>query len=81
MQAALTFSIIVRNEGLRETTQKDIVAETGMTKASVSRLINSLVGKGVVAAERGTEDRRAWTLSLTPVGRRIAQSLVHLMDP
>jgi DNA-binding MarR family transcriptional regulator len=78
VQAALAFAMIMQRDG--EITQRDIVNDTDMTKASVSRLITTLVNRGVIQSVRSLEDRRVWNLSLTAEGRRIAKTLVHLME-
>ena len=43
---------IIKKEGKNEVDQRKIVAQVGFSKAKVSRIVQSLVGRGIVDVER-----------------------------
>lgn len=58
-----------------------IVAERiGMTRGGVSKLVDRLVGKGLIARTDRTDDRRFQSISLTAVGRRLIPQLAKIAD-
>jgi DNA-binding MarR family transcriptional regulator len=59
-----------RQEG---STQQDLVKILGVDKSNVTRLCAKMIGAGHVAQEPSTADGRAWLISLTVKGRRLAE--------
>lgn len=57
------------------------LAETiGLTRGAVSKLVDRLVAKGVVACRVAKEDRRSQTVTLTESGRKLVPTLARLAD-
>jgi DNA-binding MarR family transcriptional regulator len=57
-------------------TLKDLARQSGLDKGLASRVVSSLVQRGLV--KRGTaDDARQLALSLTPTGKKIFQGLMH----
>ena len=54
-------------------TQKDLLAKTKNTSASLSEMVSKLEAKGLVERTRVDKDRRQTLLSLTKEGRKQAQ--------
>jgi DNA-binding MarR family transcriptional regulator len=49
----------------------DLAEHIGLSLPSMSKMVDGLVGKGLVARESCTDDRRRVSLTLTPTGRSI----------
>jgi len=60
-------SIVERNPGINQGT---VGRRLSVKRANMVSLINELVDAGLVDRQISTEDRRAFSLSLTPKGRR-----------
>lgn len=58
----------------RQTTISNIAEEMALTVATVSDAVKALVGKGLVVKRPSKQDKRVSVLSLTPKGKRQAQS-------
>jgi DNA-binding MarR family transcriptional regulator len=54
--------------------------ELGMTRGAVSKLVERLVHKELVARSTSAADRRYHTLTLTAAGRRLVPTLARLAD-
>ncbi len=52
----------------------------GVTRGTVSKLVDRLIAKELVARENNASDRRAHVLRLTPAGRTIIPRLAKLAD-
>jgi DNA-binding MarR family transcriptional regulator len=52
----------------------------GLTRGSVSKLIDRLVDKNLVRCRSEKKDRRYQTLTLTPMGRKLVPLLAQLAD-
>ncbi|MCX5580250.1 MarR family winged helix-turn-helix transcriptional regulator [Kaistia terrae] len=64
-----------------EPTPPSILAEKmGMTKGAISKLGERLVAKGLVERTESDADKRAHSLSLTPIGRAKIPVLASLAD-
>jgi DNA-binding MarR family transcriptional regulator len=64
--------VVVYSLGLRDgVTARDISVSYGFPKNSLSRAINVLERKGLIARTRHPTDKRSLLINLTPAGRRI----------
>jgi DNA-binding MarR family transcriptional regulator len=52
----------------------------GMTRGGVSKLVDRLVGKGLITRSDRTDDRRFQSIALTAAGRRLIPQLAKLAD-
>lgn len=52
----------------------------GMTRGGVSKLVDRLVGKSLIARAGRTDDRRFQSIALTAAGRRLIPKLATLAD-
>ena len=53
---------------------------TGMTRGAISKLVDRMMAKKLVAQSFDTDDRRYQKLSLTPAGRALVPKLAALAD-
>lgn len=63
--------------------QKELAASVGIEGPSLVRLLDTLVGKGLVERSEDVTDRRAKQLRLTPAGRLLVtriQEIVRLLE-
>lgn len=63
--------IIDENPGLK---QQEVGQTLSIQQPNLVALINDLVGKGLVARSVNAEDRRSYSLSLTPAGQALLRS-------
>jgi len=54
---------------------RDVAAEVGVSKATVSGVLATLERRDLLRRERGTDDRRLVLVRLTPAGRRLMRRL------
>src|SRR5574341_2079497 len=66
---------IVRGAGPAGLTCAEIGARMIAVAPDVTRMLDPLTQLGLIARERGTEDRRVVVTRLTPAGRRLADAL------
>ena len=59
--------------------QKEIVGLAQFDKGQVSRLVDTLIERGLVIAKSGGDDKRVRTLSLTADGTAVVERLVPIM--
>lgn len=59
--------------------QKHLVAEVAMAQAQVSRTLAAMQRRGLVQAERSTDDRRVWLFALTPSGLALYRGIAPTM--
>jgi DNA-binding MarR family transcriptional regulator len=52
----------------------------GATRGTITKLVDRLLGKGLVSREADASDGRAQILRLTPNGRRLVPTLARLAD-
>lgn len=57
-----------------------LAKEFGLTQATVSDAVKSLVSKGLVSKKPSREDGRVQTLQLTPAGKRLANRMANWPD-
>lgn len=57
-----------------------VASALGMTRGAISKLIDRLLVKKLVACSVDVEDRRFQTVSLTPSGRKLVPILAKLAD-
>jgi DNA-binding MarR family transcriptional regulator len=57
-----------------------IAEKLGMTRGAISKLVDRLVSKGLVACAIVKEDRRSQSVSLTAAGRKLVPILASLAD-
>lgn len=54
---------------------KEVASEAGIAKATVTGVLNTLEGRGLVKRTRGADDRRQMFVELTPDGRKMMKKL------
>ncbi|MBF0911516.1 MAG: winged helix-turn-helix transcriptional regulator [Atopobiaceae bacterium] len=62
-----------------DTTQKDLLAKSHNTSASLSEMVGKLETKGLIKRKRGDQDRRTATLSLTDTGVAQAKKAIDVI--
>lgn len=73
--------VVLREMYGREAIPPSLLAERiGMTRGAASKLIDRLLGKGLVTRHDRTDDRRFQEVALTPAGRKLVPSLAALAD-
>jgi DNA-binding MarR family transcriptional regulator len=63
-----------------ETSPSVLAQRIGMTRGGVSKLVDRLVTKKLVARRERTDDRRFQSIALTPAARRLIPELASLAD-
>lgn len=58
----------------------DLATTLGLTRGAISKLVDRLAAKDLVAVVSDPQDRRAQRLSLRPAGRRLVPKLAALAD-
>lgn len=58
--------------------QRQICGLAGKTPANMTRILDRLAGKNFIERRPDPEDRRAFTIVLTPVGRELVEQVVGL---
>jgi DNA-binding MarR family transcriptional regulator len=66
--------------GQDEMSSSDISERIGMTRGAASKLVDRLVGKGLVTRQDRSDDRRFQDIALAPAGQRLVPSLAALAD-
>jgi DNA-binding MarR family transcriptional regulator len=66
-------ALLDRERRAEISTQQDLVKVLGVNKSNVARLCAKMIDAGHVAQEPSPDDGRAWSVSLTAKGRRIAE--------
>ena len=73
--------VVMREMFDDETTSPGVIAERiGMTRGGASRLVDRLVGKGLVTRRERSDDRRFQSIALTSAARRLVPRLAALAD-
>lgn len=73
--------VVLREMYGREVMAPSVLAEqSGMTRGAASKLVDRLVGKGLIARRDRTDDRRFQDISLTAAGRKLVPTLAALAD-
>ncbi len=83
LQSGVTVAewVILREMYDREEMSPSVLAEvTGLTRGAVSKLIDRLLTKKLVARQDRTDDRRFQDISLTSAGRRLVPTLAAIAD-
>lgn len=62
------------------TTFAEIAKITGFDRSLTSRIIQNLIGAGLIERENSTEDARVFLLSTTPKGKEVRQVARRLSD-
>ena len=62
------------------TTFNAIARTTGFERSLTSRIIQTLIGQGLIARETSAEDARVFLLSTTPAGRQVREVARGLSD-
>lgn len=55
--------------------QQDLAVSLGLDKSSITRLCTKMIDAGHLKQTASATDGRAWALSLSPKGRRVAETL------
>ncbi|MGD9885990.1 MAG: MarR family winged helix-turn-helix transcriptional regulator [Reyranella sp.] len=58
----------------------DLSATTSIEVSTLTRLVDAMEAKGVVARRRAADDARAIVLFVTPAGRRLTQRIVPIAE-
>ena len=66
--------------GEERRSSSDLVALTGMTRGAVSKVLDKLEAKALLARAQSPEDSRVHWLSLTRKGQRLVPKLAELAD-
>jgi DNA-binding MarR family transcriptional regulator len=66
--------------GSAATSPSSLATSTGLTRGTVSKLVERLLRKELVTREEGAADRRTQVIALTPEGRRLVPLLASLAD-
>ncbi|TET78254.1 MarR family transcriptional regulator [candidate division TA06 bacterium] len=77
----IQFLLCLLNHLRRQCRVSQLAREFGLTQATVSDAVKSLVLKGFLLREPSAEDGRSHTLKLTPSGRRLAKKLSDWQSP
>jgi len=73
--------VVMREMFDDQQTSPGVLAERiGMTRGGVSKLVDRLVGKGLVIRSGRTDDRRFQSIALSAAGRRLIPQLATLAD-
>ena len=64
----------------RKTSPGRLATATGLTRGAVSKLVDRLVGKGLVSRTEADRDRRFQDVELTAAGRALVPRLAALAD-
>ncbi len=73
--------VLMREMFDEDETSPGVLAERiGMTRGGVSKLVDRLVGKGLVTRRERADDRRFQSIALTAAGRRLLPQLAALAD-
>ncbi|GAB5548009.1 MAG: transcriptional regulator SlyA [Sandaracinaceae bacterium] len=75
-----TYHLLFRLKHDGELPQQDLVADSGLDAAGVSRLIAKIGKEGLVATRVDPNDRRRRIVKLTDKGRRLEESLAPVVD-
>jgi DNA-binding MarR family transcriptional regulator len=73
------FPILNRLHQYGKLTQTDLAAMTYKDQPAMSRMLDRLIGLGLVAKVMSPDDRRAFLVSLTPVGKAARDAIVPLI--
>lgn len=71
------FALLVALREKGGAAQKDLVDFTGIDKSTTKEMLGRMVARGWVERQRCADDRRAWTMSLTPEGVRVLSENKH----
>ena len=69
-----TLTLIARNPGISQT---ELSYAAGRDKSSLTPVVEDLVRRGLVARKRMDQDRRTYSLNLTPDGKKILTDLTR----
>lgn len=58
----------------------DLSATTSIEVSTLTRLVDTMEAKGLVARRRAADDARAIVLQVTPAGRRLTQRIVPIAE-
>ena len=72
---------LCERDAVRGLPQKDLVTATGVSAAQMSGVVEQLRRRGLLAAERGPQDRRQQLWRLTDAGRRLVAELRTALAP
>jgi DNA-binding MarR family transcriptional regulator len=73
--------VVMREMFAEEETSPGVLAERiGMTRGGVSKLVDRLVGKGLITRRERADDRRFQSIALTAAGLRLLPQLATLAD-
>lgn len=75
-----TYHLLFRLKHDGELPQQDLVADSGLDAAGVSRLIAKISKEGLVSTRVDPNDRRRRIVKLTEKGRRLEESLAPVVD-
>jgi len=59
---------------------RELAVEAGISKATLTGVLNTLEGRGLVVRERAEQDRRLMNVTLTTAGRRLMRHLFPALN-
>jgi DNA-binding MarR family transcriptional regulator len=75
--AHVLMALLDRERRGERSTQQDLVRVLGLDKSNITRLCSKLVEAGQLAQAPVPDDGRAWSVSLTAKGRRLAERVAE----
>jgi DNA-binding MarR family transcriptional regulator len=69
-----TLTLIARNPGISQT---ELSLANGRDKSSLTPVVEDLVRRGLVERRRMDNDRRAYSLNLTPAGKKVLTNMTR----
>ena len=63
------FRLLDRLDGMRSSTVTELSRELSITRATVSSLVNEMIGSGILVVEEHPEDRRSFHIHISDMGR------------
>lgn len=69
-----TLTLIARNPGISQT---ELSLANGRDKSSLTPVVEDLVRRGLVERRRTDNDRRAYSLNLTPAGKKVLTNMTR----
>ena len=60
--------------------QQDIIEATGIDRSTVSQIMQTMIGKGLLKRRRTKEDARAYAITLTDHGRDVLKASESIVE-
>ena len=73
----LVLKLVSENEGI---TQTEIIQQLLKDKPTISRMVKSLVEKGIIAKTGGSGDQRSYSLILSKKGKKLIDQMIPIIE-